>query len=280
MVAKAKTEKQLNAIIDEQVELISNYSQHIKKMNKEMFSYYLYHYMDEMNIPPVSLVFIFNDRFGTEITDYREIVAYSKSYDAQVNSDNNNKEAYATIPVVFYIYMEKFWREAMLKLKKEWQVDSLDLAIMLVESQIANGYANGWVYHLISSFYKSEIASKEIKTIISDARSIIEDGDSVKQPKEFHWLLAINVGSFLNTKRMSNTLSQNIFRAYESLYDVYRSSANKKIKKGSKELDSNKNKEDAISIVFTASELKALQATSAFDYATENSKATIDKIGG
>ncbi|WP_296210709.1 hypothetical protein [Psychrobacter sp. UBA3480] len=280
MATKAKTAKQLNAVIDEQVELISNYSQHIKKMNKEMFSYYLYHYMEEMNIPPLSLAFIFNDRFGTEVTDYREIVSYSKSYDAQVNGDSNDKEVYAAIPVVFYIYMENFWREAMLKLKSEWQVDNLDLAVMLVESQIANGYANGWAYHLISAFCKGSMEPKEIKTIMSDARSIVEDGDSVKQPKEFHWLLAINMGSFLNTKRMSNMLNQKVFNAYEGLYDVHKSSANKKIKKGIKELDSNKNKEDVISIVFTANELKALQATSAFEYATENSKATIDKIGG
>lgn len=280
MATKAKTAKQLNAVIDEQVELVSNYTQHIKKMNQEMFSYYLYHYMDEMNIPPLSLVFIFNDRFGTEVTDYREIVAYSKSYDAQVNGDNNEKEVYAAIPVVFYIYMENFWSAAMLKLRSEWKVDSLDLAIMLVESQDANGYADGWVYHLLSSFYKGAMASKEIKAIISDARSIVEDGDSVKQPKEFHWLLAINIGSFLNTKRMSNMLNQKVFNAYEDLYDVHKSSANKKIKKGIKELDSNKNKEEVISIVFTANELKALQAKSGFEYATESSKATIDKIGG
>lgn len=280
MVAKAKTAKQLNAIIDEQVELISNYSQHIKKMNQEMFAYYLYHYMEKVNIPPLSLVIIFNDRFGTEVTDYREVVEYAKSYDAQVNDNDDDKKTYVVIPVVFYIYMENFWREAMLKLKNEWQVDSLDLAIMLVEAQISNGYADGWSYHLMSSFYKGDKALTDIKTIMSDARSIVEGGDSVKQPKEFHWLLAINMGSFLNTKSVNDMLNRKIFHTYEGLYDVHKASANKKIKKGIKELASNKNKEETISIVFTESELKALQAKSGFEYATESSKAIINKIGG
>lgn len=132
----------------------------------------------------------------------------------------------------------------------------------------------------MSNFYKGDKALTDIKTIMSDARSIVEDGDSVKQPKEFHWLLAINMGSFLNTKSVNDMVNRKIFHAYESLYDVHKASANKKIKRGIKGLASNKNKEETVSIVFTENELKALQAKSGFDYATESSKIIINEIGG
>lgn len=228
---KPVTVKELKSSINATIAEVENFQKEIDAMSKESFAYYVYNYQSRVNIPMLAMAAIYNDKFNTSLSSYKEVVELMESSDERLKEVAADTEWYTEVPIFFYRYMKYFWEKALLELQLSWEPDPLDLAIMITEYQREQQYSIYWPFNVIKMFYGTTKPNDILNSLVLEAREVLDDGDSVKKGTEFYWLLAISMGSYLNGLRLTEAVEYKLKRDYSLLYQNYRKSADNKIKK-------------------------------------------------
>lgn len=231
MTYKKKTAKQAKDILKNLKYEVKDFKRQIESLSQKSFAYHLYNYQSTVGIPFMALTKIFNARFGTNLTDFQDVIALMKTSDEFIADNEGDEPSYPKAPIAMYLYMKAFWDRQLLTLKNDWNIDSLDLAIMIIEHQRDANYSPMWSNHLLRKVTTPEISRDEANKILNQAIEVLDNGDSVKQPAEFFWLLTVNTAVYLNELRLKERVEQCVRSNCMTIYRTYRTSADNKLSK-------------------------------------------------
>ncbi len=274
MALNKNTVKQAQCAIDDIRYQLDNYSKIIRLMNKNTFAYHVYNYQSKVNSPIMAMCFIFNDHFDVNIIDFKEVVALMKESDEYLSDRSSDTKKYPKVPIFFYKYMKGFWERALSKLQEKWKPDPLDLAVLTVEYQREQNYSVYWSVNLMKLFFGASKQKETLKDLVSDAQKILDDGDSIKRPQDFHWLLGISMGGYLNALRLKEDVEWQLRSQYSFLYQKHKNSADNKIKKSVKDAVNNVSKP----ITFTPNEILILKYKNEADYIKKSTQKIIKNL--
>lgn len=261
--------EKLSAVLDE----LSNYKEKMECLSREDFSYYLSQYQYKMDLPLLWLPKIYANIFADEKLSFEDILVLAKN--TPLADKHKETGWYYQLPLFFCLYMEAFWDNQIDELKGQWNVDPLDFAIMTIEYQQQSSYAHGWAYHTINSVL--DISSTKIEDLLHEANEVLEDGDSVKVPVQFHTLLTINKATYLNKKRIKEA-SDDVFKhCCAGFYKHYMIAGQDKLKKALKKLGTKPDPKKLVDVSLSVSELTALTAKSEHDYVKRQTRKPLAK---
>lgn len=280
---KPKTATSINNSIDEIIASVTDYPVVISGMNKSDYAYHIYQYIDLVNAPLMVLPAMFNYRFNTDLKDHQEVIDLMKLSELHIGS--NETDGYAgtySRPVAIYMYMTDFWQQALPKLQKHWVISPERLIRLIVDAQHRNNYSAGWSYHLADFFY-SEIESYfdlgegfDISSLVVVEERAYRDAMKIDYPQEFLWLMAINMGLYLNKIRSKAHVERELTACYRNLYQIHKKSADKKIGVALKK--NPKSKIESLPVNLTANEMIVLRYKDENDYSKKATQRVIDRL--
>lgn len=281
--AKPKTATSINNSIDEIIASVTDYQVAINDMSKSDYAYHIYQYIDLVNAPLMVLPAMFNYRFNTDLKDHQEVIDLMKLSTLHIGSNENNSHAGTySRPVAIYMYMTDFWQQALPKLQKHWVISPDHLIRLIVDAQHRNNYSAGWSYHLADFFY-SEIESYfdlgdgfDISSLVVIEERAYREAMKIGYPQEFIWLMAINMGLYLNKIRSKAHIERELTVCYRNLYQIHKKSADKKM--GGVLKKHLKSKLETLPVNLTANEMIVLKHKDENDYTKKAIQRVVDRL--
>lgn len=275
----------VNKSIDALIASVANYKAAINAMSKSDYAYHIYKYASRVNAPFMVLPSMFNYRFGTELTDFTEVVDLMKSsslYAADNTINEAGEKGCYSRPVCIYLYMRDFWQQALPKLQANWEVEPDYLIRLIVDAQHRNNYSAGWSYHLAELFYAEIDAYNEfdealdIGSLISIEDRAYREDMTIDYPQEFLWLTTISMGLYLNTIHLKSHVEQDLTKSYRTLYGIHKKTADAKMNKLLK--PKTKSKKSVEPVNLTANEAIILKHKDENDYVKKAVKRAVKRM--